>query len=46
MYRDQIIDEIIDIQDYIMSMFNPNDASEAEILNNIYNRLSNITDMM
>lgn len=44
MDRDKIIDEIVDIQDYIMSMFNPNDPSEAEILNYIYNRLSDITD--
>ena len=46
MEKNNIVDAIVEIQDYIMSFYNPNDPSEAYILKNIDKKLENILKML
>ena len=41
---DEILDRLIDIQDYIISVDNPNDPTEHAVLTRIFNKLSIITE--
>ena len=46
MEKNNIADAIVEIQDYIMSVYNPNDPSEAYILQTIDKKLENILKLL